>query len=137
MEIMTKSLRDGRRNWAIRFYIAGETNIMLGLLHTCIEEDDEVCGVYGPQCWQGYHVDRGGFKKMMRYSIMKESAALSLPGRGVTTGKKWPSRAGSEVRTGRHRSWSACWVRGQTQVSHAFTMRSMCAVRGKTIQCIP
>ena len=31
-----------------------------------------LCGMYGPQRWQGYGTDPGGFKKMMWYNIMKE-----------------------------------------------------------------
>ena len=66
-------MRDGRRCGAKRFYIAVDFDIELGLLCTGIEEDEELCGMYGPHCWQGYGTDTGGFKKMMWYSTMKES----------------------------------------------------------------
>ena len=73
MERMTLMLRDGRRRGAKRFYIAGDFNIELGLLCPGNEEDEELCGMYGPhQRWQGYGTDPGGFKRMMWYNIMKE-----------------------------------------------------------------
>ena len=40
----------------------------------CTDENDEeeLTKMYGPLCWQGYDKDPGGFKKIMRYVIMKE-----------------------------------------------------------------
>ena len=34
----------------------------------CTDENDieELTGVYGPLCWQGYDKDLGGFKKLMK-----------------------------------------------------------------------
>ena len=55
-EKLTNILQDGRSNGALCFCIAGDFNIELG----------------GPQCWQGYGADPGGFKKMMWNSVMKE-----------------------------------------------------------------
>ena len=72
MERATLILRDGRRCGAKRFYIAGDFNIELGLLCAGNEEDEELCGMYGPLCWQGYGTDTGGFKKMLWYNIIKE-----------------------------------------------------------------
>ena len=72
MERMTLILRDERRCGAKRFYIAGDFNIELGLLCTGIEEDEELCGMYGPHCWQVYGTDTVGLKKMLSYNIMKE-----------------------------------------------------------------
>ena len=72
VERMTLILRDGRRCGAKRVYIAGDFNTELGLLCAGIEEDEELCGMFGPHCWHGYGIDTGGFKKMMWYNIMKE-----------------------------------------------------------------
>ena len=71
-EKLTNILQDGRSNGALCFCIAGDFNIELGVLCTGNVEDEELGGMYGPQCWQGYGADPGGFKKMMWYSVMKE-----------------------------------------------------------------
>ena len=65
-------LRDGRRCGAKRFYIAGDFNNELKLLCTSNEEDEELCGMYGPHCWQKYGTDTGSISKLMWYSTMKE-----------------------------------------------------------------
>ena len=65
-----------------------------------------------------------GREEVKRWKERKtENAERSLPGRVVTTGKRWPSRRGSGVRTGGHRSWTPCWFRGRTQVLHLFTIK--------------
>ena len=40
----------------------------------CTDENDieELTGMYGPLCWQGYDKDPGSFKKLMWYGMMKE-----------------------------------------------------------------
>ena len=70
VEEMSKILRDGRQEGAKRFYIAGDSNIELGLRCTGDDEDEEQYDVYGPQCWQGCDVDLGGFQKLMWYEIV-------------------------------------------------------------------
>ena len=40
----------------------------------CTDENDieELTGMYGPLCWQGYDKDPGGFQKLIWYGSMKE-----------------------------------------------------------------
>ena len=54
------------------FYIAGDFNVELGFLCTDDDDVEELDEMYGPLCWQGCDTDQGGFKKLMRYEIMKE-----------------------------------------------------------------
>ena len=39
----------------------------------CPDEEDieELKQMHGPECWQGYDKDPGGFMKLMWYEIMK------------------------------------------------------------------
>ena len=67
-----KKLREGRREGAKSFYIAGDLNVELGLLCTDDDDADEINEMYGPLCWQYYDNDAGGHKKMSWYEIMKE-----------------------------------------------------------------
>ena len=48
MDELTKILRDGRKNRATHFFIAGDFNIELGLLCTGDETDEELGELYGP-----------------------------------------------------------------------------------------
>ena len=78
--------------------------------------------MYGPDCWQEYGTDSGGFKKMMWYHIMKEdhckaiSTWLSCDERKemAFTHKQW----GKNGRTSRLDS-----LLGSTQVLHVFTIK--------------
>ena len=49
---------------AKRFYIAGDSNIELGLLCTGDDEDEELYDMYGPQCWQGGDTYLRGFSEI-------------------------------------------------------------------------
>ena len=83
---VVKVQREGREGGAKNFYIAGDINVELGLMCTNENEEEELTKLYGPQCWQGYDKDPGGFKKIMWYGIMKEfdckvSSAWSVCGK--------------------------------------------------------
>ena len=53
------------------FYVASDLNIEWGLPCTGDDDDEELCGMYGPRCWQGCEADPGGFQILMWYDIMK------------------------------------------------------------------
>ena len=63
VEDAKKILREGRREGAKSFYIAGDLNVELGLLCTGDDDVDEINEMYGPLCWQNYDNDAGGHKK--------------------------------------------------------------------------
>ena len=67
-----KVLREGRWGGATEFCITGDLNVELGMMCTDENDIEELTGMYGPFCWQGYDKDLGCFKKMMWYEIMKE-----------------------------------------------------------------
>ena len=67
-----KVLREGHQGGARDFYITGDFNVELGLLCTDENDEEELTKMYGLLCWQGYDKYPGGFKKIMRYVIMKE-----------------------------------------------------------------
>ena len=68
---MANVLHEGCWEGAKCFFIAGFFNIELGLLCTVQDEDEEMQGMYGPQCWHGCDGDPGGLKKTT-YEVMKE-----------------------------------------------------------------
>ena len=67
-----KIVREGLEGGARDFYITGDFNVELGLMCTVENDEEELTKLYGPLCWQLYHKDPGGFKKIMWYGIMKE-----------------------------------------------------------------
>ena len=78
--------REGRRSGAKDFYITGDLIVELGMMCTDENDIEDLEGMYGPLCWQGYDKDPGGFKKLMWYGIMKEFnckaySILSVDGR--------------------------------------------------------
>ena len=66
-----KVLREGRRCGTKDFYSTSDLKVELGMMCTDAKDIEEVEGMYGPLCWQGYDKDPGGFKKLMWYEIMK------------------------------------------------------------------
>ena len=64
---VTKILREGRRAGAKEFSFTGDLNVELGIL--CTDEDDIGEGTL---CCQQGENDHGGFRKLMRYGIVKE-----------------------------------------------------------------
>ena len=56
-------LWEGRKCGARDFYITSDFNVALGLMCTDENDNEELLGIYGPLCWQGYVKDPGGFKK--------------------------------------------------------------------------
>ena len=58
---LTKVLQEGRKEGARRFFVAGDMGTEFGCL--CMDHDEEMQNMYGPQCWYGNDADPGGFKK--------------------------------------------------------------------------
>ena len=69
---VTKVLREGRQGGAKDFHISRDPNVELGVMSTDEIDTEELDGMYGPLCWQGYDHDPGGVKKLMWHGIMKE-----------------------------------------------------------------
>ena len=74
---VTKVLREGRQSGAKDFHISRDPNVELGVMGTDEKDTEELDGMYGPLCWQGYDHDPGGVKKLMWHGIMKEFNLVS------------------------------------------------------------
>ena len=55
MQKLMKVMTEGQKEGARLFFVAGDLNIELGFL--CMDQDDEMKDMYGPQCWYGLEAD--------------------------------------------------------------------------------
>ena len=58
---LTKVMLEGRKEDARRFFTAGVLNIESGFL--CMDVDEEMQDIYGPQCWCGLTQTQVGSRK--------------------------------------------------------------------------
>ena len=95
---VTKVLREGRQGGAKDFHISRDPNVELGVMSTDEKDTEDLDGMYGPLCWQGYDQDPGGVKKLMWHGIMKEF--------NCKASSTWSRCGRTRVMSYMHKHWS-------------------------------